>query len=102
MNTEKNPEISSESNDKTNHEPIIMLLPQIDNQTEIVEIAYWLKKDGSLVQKDEPLCEVETEEFAFELTASESGILRIIAKNGTMLKIGEAVCEILVERVNEL
>lgn len=79
---------------------VVMLLPQIDKQTEEVEVVYWLKKDGSFVEKDESICEVNSEEFTFELEAIESGILKIVAQAGTMLKTGETICEILVTEPN--
>ena len=80
-----------------NTQTIAMVLPEIDAHTEIVEVSYWLKKDGDLVQKDEAICEVQTTEFDVELHATDTGILKIIAKNGTELKIGEIICEIVVE-----
>ena len=89
--------MDTQSNIEINSQTIIMLLPPIDNHTETVEVAYWLKKNGSHVQKDEPLCEIETEEFSFELSASDSGILKIVAENGTTIKIGDIVCEIILE-----
>ncbi len=73
----------------------LMLLPAIDNHTQEVEIAFWLKADGSHVQKNESICEVNTEEFAFELEATEEGTLKILAAEGTLLKIGEPLCEII-------
>jgi 2-oxoglutarate dehydrogenase E2 component (dihydrolipoamide succinyltransferase) len=79
-------------------ETVLMVLPEIDKHTESVEISYWLKKDGDFVQKEEPICEVETEEFEFALEATDTGILKIIAKNGTNVKIGDTICEILVDK----
>lgn len=79
------------------YQTIAMVLPEIEKNTEAVEISYWLKKDGDLIQKDEAICEVATEEFEFELNATDTGILKIVAKNGTIIKNGETICEILCE-----
>jgi 2-oxoglutarate dehydrogenase E2 component (dihydrolipoamide succinyltransferase) len=75
----------------------VMLLPEIDKHTSEVEIAFWLKKDGSFIAKHEAICEVNTEEFAFELEAQDAGILKILVSEGSMVKTGEAICEILTE-----
>jgi 2-oxoglutarate dehydrogenase E2 component (dihydrolipoamide succinyltransferase) len=72
-----------------------MLFPELDNNLTEAEISYWYKKDGETVKIGETLCEVETEEFAFELSASENGVLKVIAKNGTTVKVGDVICEIL-------
>jgi 2-oxoglutarate dehydrogenase E2 component (dihydrolipoamide succinyltransferase) len=80
-------------------EAITMIFPELDKDTQEAEISYWYKKNGDTVQKGETLCEVETEEFAFELSASDAGVLTIIAKNGTKIKVGDAICEILPNEI---
>ncbi len=57
-------------------------------------IAVWLKKEGDFVEKDEALCEFETDKATMEYNAEADGILHIVAKEGQTLKIGELFAKI--------
>lgn len=54
-------------------------------------IARWLKKDGDLVQRDEPVLELETDKATGEIPAPAEGILRISAKEGDTVSVGTTV-----------
>jgi len=54
----------------------------------------WHVADGDLVQKDQPLYELETDKITAEGTAEVSGKLSIKVAEGTEVKIGETVAEI--------
>ncbi|GAB4330562.1 MAG: 2-oxoglutarate dehydrogenase complex dihydrolipoyllysine-residue succinyltransferase [Flammeovirgaceae bacterium] len=71
-----------------------MKVPAVGESISEVTLSSWLKKEGDFVKKDEALCELESEKATFELTATTSGILRIIAKVGTTLPIGGLICKI--------
>src|SRR5947207_8238096 len=59
-----------------------------------VTLSKWLKKDGDIVQQDEILCEIESEKATNELPAEKAGKLKIIAPEGSVLKIGDVICKI--------
>lgn len=69
-------------------------VPTIGESINEATVAKWLKKDGEYVERDEVICELESEKASFELNAEESGILRIKAKEGDTVKIGEAIAQI--------
>ncbi len=51
----------------------------------------WHKKDGEMVHKDEPLCEIETDKITIELNAESDGVLTIRAREGKTVKIGSVI-----------
>jgi 2-oxoglutarate dehydrogenase E2 component (dihydrolipoamide succinyltransferase) len=53
-----------------------------------------LKADGAWVERDELLCEMESEKATFELNAEQAGILHIVAKAGDTINIGDLACTI--------
>src|SRR5690606_32225112 len=50
--------------------------------------------DGDWVERDELLCELESEKATFELNAEQAGILQIVAQEGDTLNIGDLACKI--------
>ncbi|MHB1921203.1 MAG: 2-oxoglutarate dehydrogenase complex dihydrolipoyllysine-residue succinyltransferase [Chitinophagaceae bacterium] len=69
-------------------------VPTIGESISEVSLVKWLKKDGEYVERDEILCELESEKATFELNAEESGTLKIMAKEGDTLKIGDIAAQI--------
>ncbi|TAN15769.1 MAG: 2-oxoglutarate dehydrogenase complex dihydrolipoyllysine-residue succinyltransferase [Chitinophagaceae bacterium] len=69
-------------------------VPPIGESINEATIAKWLKKDGEYVERDEVICELESEKASFELNAEESGVLKIQAKEGDTVKIGETIAQI--------
>jgi len=57
-------------------------------------LAAWAKKDGDWVQAGEALFNLETDKVATEVTAPQSGLLRIQVPEGSEVKIGEVVAHI--------
>jgi len=57
-------------------------------------LAKWHVADGDLVQKDQPLYELETDKITAEGTAEASGKISLKVSEGTEVKIGETVAEI--------
>lgn len=62
-------------------------VPPIGESISEATIAKWLKKDGEYVERDEVICELESEKASFELNAEEAGVLKIQAKEGDTVKI---------------
>ncbi len=59
-----------------------------------VTLVKWLKKEGDYVNRDELLCEMESEKATFELNAEQAGMLHIVAQEGATLNIGDVACKI--------
>lgn len=87
---------STTSEAKATGEVIEMKVTPFAESINEVTIGAWLKEDGDFVELDEGLCEIETDKATQELPAEASGILRIVAKEGETLKIGDLICKIEV------
>jgi 2-oxoglutarate dehydrogenase E2 component (dihydrolipoamide succinyltransferase) len=69
-------------------------VPSVGESITEVTLVKWLKKDGDYVNRDEVLCELESEKATFELNAEQAGALHIVAQEGATLKIGDTACSI--------
>ncbi|SIO53043.1 2-oxoglutarate dehydrogenase complex dihydrolipoyllysine-residue succinyltransferase [Chitinophaga niabensis] len=69
-------------------------VPTIGESISEVTLLKWLKQTGDYVERDEVLCELESEKATFELNAEEAGVLKTIAKDGDTLNIGDVACQI--------
>ncbi len=57
----------------------------------------WLKRDGDRVERDEPICVVETDKVDAEVTAPEAGTLRrLLAEPQQRLAVGAPLATIEV------
>ena len=78
----------------TFHTMIDIKVPAVGESISEVTLVKWLKKEGSYVNRDEVLCELESEKATFELNAEQAGILHIKAEEGVTLNIGDLACSI--------
>ena len=69
-------------------------VPAVGESISEVTLVQWLKSDGDWVERDEILCELESEKATFELNAEKAGILHIVAEEGADLNIGDLACKI--------
>lgn len=69
-------------------------VPPVGESISEVSLVTWLKKDGEWVERDEIICELESEKATFELNAEQAGILHIVAQEGDTLNIGDIACKI--------
>ncbi len=69
-------------------------VPTVGESISEVTLVKWLKKEGDYVNRDEVLCELESEKATFELNAEQAGILHIKAQEGATLAIGDLACSI--------
>src|ERR1700712_4667439 len=69
-------------------------VPTVGESISEVTLVKWLKKDGDYVNRDELLCELESEKATFELNAEQAGTLHIVAAEGATLNIGDLACSI--------
>lgn len=59
-----------------------------------VEIANWLKNEGDFVEKDEELCEIDSDKATLTINAEEAGVLSIKVQAGTTVNVGDVVATI--------
>lgn len=69
-------------------------VPPVGESISEVTLVKWLKNDGDYVERDEIICELESEKATFELNAEQAGILQTVAKEGDTLNIGDIACKI--------
>jgi len=71
-----------------------VVVPSVGESISEGSIGRWFKKDGEFVKKDEPLFELDSDKASMEVTASGSGKLQILAKEGQVVSIGSTVAKI--------
>jgi 2-oxoglutarate dehydrogenase E2 component (dihydrolipoamide succinyltransferase) len=69
-------------------------VPPVGESINEVTLIKWTKPDGSWVERDEVICELESEKATFELNAEQAGTLNYVATEGDNLQIGDLVCRI--------
>jgi 2-oxoglutarate dehydrogenase E2 component (dihydrolipoamide succinyltransferase) len=57
-----------------------------------VEIGKWLVENGAVVNKDQEIAEIESDKATLSLTASATGKLNILFKEGERVAVGTIVC----------
>jgi 2-oxoglutarate dehydrogenase E2 component (dihydrolipoamide succinyltransferase) len=71
-----------------------MKVPSPGESISEVEIASWLVEDGSYVEKDQEIAEIDSDKATLALPAEESGIIRILVEAGTTVAVGQVICRI--------
>lgn len=66
-------------------------VPAVGESVHEGTLARWFKQDGDTVNRDEPIVELETDKATTEVPAPASGTLRIAAKEGQTVKVGEVL-----------
>ncbi len=75
---------------------VSVIMPALEMAQETGTLLRWLKGDGELVTKGEPLMEIETDKVTVEIEAPASGILGgILAKEGDVVPVGQTIAWIL-------
>ncbi|RQO32150.1 dihydrolipoyllysine-residue succinyltransferase [Taibaiella sp. KBW10] len=69
-------------------------VPPVGESISEVTLVTWNKKDGEWVERDEVICELESEKATFELNAEQAGILHHVAQEGDTINIGDIACKI--------
>lgn len=59
-----------------------------------VEIAQWLVEEGEYVEKEQVICEIDSDKATLELAAEESGAIHIMAEEGDTVAVGQVICSI--------
>ncbi len=71
-----------------------MKVPSPGESITEVQISKWIKKDGEFVEKDEEICEIDSDKATLTLNAEESGVIKLLAKEGDTISVGSIVCSI--------
>ncbi len=71
-----------------------MLMPKLSDTMEEGTILRWMKADGDMVAKGEPLVEIETDKATMTVEAPANGVLVILAQEGDTLDIGVPIAAI--------
>jgi 2-oxoglutarate dehydrogenase E2 component (dihydrolipoamide succinyltransferase) len=66
-----------------------------------VEIAQWLVEEGEYVEKEQIICEIDSDKATLELAAEESGAIHIMAEDGETVAVGQVICSIDTSVVGE-
>ena len=61
-----------------------MKVPSPGESISEVEIIEWLVTDGDYVEKDQSIAEIDSDKATLELPAEESGIIKILTKEGVI------------------
>jgi 2-oxoglutarate dehydrogenase E2 component (dihydrolipoamide succinyltransferase) len=69
-------------------------VPTVGESINEVTLLKWVKNDGDYVDRDEVIAELESEKATFEVNAEKAGVLKIHAKEGDTLKIGDQLAAI--------
>jgi 2-oxoglutarate dehydrogenase E2 component (dihydrolipoamide succinyltransferase) len=69
-------------------------VPTVGESITEVTLLKWVKKDGSYVERDEVIAELESEKATFEVNAEQSGILKHGAAEGDTILIGNIMAQI--------
>lgn len=76
-------------------------VPEVGESVHEAEIAKWHKKDGDRVEKDDLLCELETDKITLELNADAAGVLEIKTGEGETVEVGAVIGAIEEEAAKE-
>ena len=72
--------------------PTPITMPQLGESVTEGTIARWLKAEGDEVEKDEPLCEVDTDKVSAELPSPFAGkIEKLLVSEGTTVDVGTEI-----------
>jgi 2-oxoglutarate dehydrogenase E2 component (dihydrolipoamide succinyltransferase) len=77
----------------------LVTLPKLGESIESATVVQWFKKEGDIVNRDEPLLEVSTDKVNSEIPSPFAGVLiKIVAKPDQLLLVGETLGVIAVHQ----
>ena len=69
-----------------------ILVPVLGESITEATVSKWLKKEGDLVEADEPIVELETDKVNLEVPSPVSGVLsKINSKDGSTVEVGSVL-----------
>ena len=76
---------------------IKITIPSPGESIHEVTIAQWLVENGTYVEKDSEIAELESDKATLTLVAEESGIIKILVPQGKTVEVGTVACIINTE-----
>lgn len=77
--------------------PVPVIMPKFSMTQEEGRVITWLVAEGDIVEKGDPLVEVETDKVTMEVEAPESGVLRgVSVKEGDVVPVTAVIAHILL------
>jgi len=73
---------------------INVVVPQLGESISEAVLLKWHKADGQAVERDEPLCELETDKANVDLPAPAAGVLKRGAAEGATVRINQTIATI--------
>ena len=74
--------------------PINVTIPEVGESIKEGVLAEWVKADGDLVARDEPLLVLETDKITMNVNAEQAGRLKILVAVGSTVQVGQTVATI--------
>ncbi|HJP29676.1 MAG TPA: 2-oxo acid dehydrogenase subunit E2 [Candidatus Latescibacteria bacterium] len=74
--------------------PVDVDIPELGESVSEVTVLEWLRADGDYVDKDEPICTLETDKANVDLPAPSAGLLRQLKKVDDTLSVGDVLAQI--------
>jgi len=74
--------------------PVDVAIPEMGESVSEVILLRWIKAEGEFVERDEPLCELETDKANVDLPAPVAGILHPIREADELLEVGDTIATI--------
>src|SRR4051794_36994982 len=71
--------------------PTPVTVPGMGESVTEAKLLRWTKNDGDTVAKDDVIAELETDKANAELNALGSGVLKLNAKPGDTVKVGQVI-----------
>ncbi len=59
-----------------------------------VEISNWLVSDGEYVEKDQEICEIDSDKATLTISAEDSGQIKLLKDAELTISVGEIICSI--------
>jgi pyruvate dehydrogenase E2 component (dihydrolipoamide acetyltransferase) len=72
-------------------------MPKIGMEMTEGTLATWLAEEGAVIEKGQPLYEMETDKVTTEIESPAAGRLRRIAEEGRTYAVGDPVAELIDE-----
>ena len=76
---------------------MLLRMPKIGMEMTEATLARWPADEGALVDKGQPLYEMETDKVTTEIESPGRGRLRRIAEVGVVYAVGDSVAELIDE-----
>jgi len=74
--------------------PVDVAIPEMGESVSEVILLRWIKAEGEFVERDEPLCELETDKANVDLPAPVAGILHPTREVDELLEVGDTIATI--------